>query len=568
MLKRSVTSSIARALAGIVILSVLSTSLALLTLSGSLRDAEMINFAGSLRMQSYRLAWDLDTHSPELEAHLHYYQQSLNAPVLQHLNRFYVPENVRHRYHQLKLSWPLLRADLSSGDPSRYSQHVVRYVGEIDRFVYDLQRYAERKMQLVAMTSAIGFIAIVALAFWTIRLTRRQVVKPLNQLVAASRYIQQGNFNYPPLDTSLANELGLLANTFNRMSGELERHYSELENTVKARTADLMVANQTMTILYEASQALAVSSLGHPTITQVMEIVFTRARLTALTLDAGESWQIALGTPQPDKTWQRLTLQQENQPGGELRWQEGDGQTPAPLMPSVGNLLSRAIWIHQAQKQQQQLLLMEERATIARELHDSLAQALSFLRIQLTLLKRTLDTEQQPAQQIISDFDRALAEAYRQLRELLNTFRLSVDEACLPAALQAMLTPLKQQTTAEIALHCASAFDALTAQQQVHVLQIVREAVLNAIRHANASLIEVICTTQENGDYQIVISDDGCGLITLEEPAGHYGLTIMHERAQRLGGHLQMDTTPAEGTRLQLRFPAQTTETVAHSLPS
>ncbi|MGD8105264.1 nitrate/nitrite two-component system sensor histidine kinase NarQ [Pantoea sp. FN0302] len=564
MLKRSVTSSIARALAGIVILSVLSTSLALLTLSGSLRDAEMINIAGSLRMQSYRLAWDLDRRSPELEAHLRYYQQSLNAPVLQHLNRFYVPQNVRNRYQQLQLSWPLLRADLTSSDPTRYSQHVAHYVSEIDRFVYDLQRYAERKMQLVALTSALGFIAIVALAFWTIRLTRRQVVKPLNQLVTASRYIQQGNFNYPTLDTTLANELGLLANTFNRMSGELERHYSELENTVKARTADLMAAHQTMTILYEASQALAVSSLGHPTITQVMEIVFTRAGLNALTLDAGENWQIALGTPQPDKNWQRLTLQQENQPGGEMRWQEGTRETSAPLMQSVGNLLSRAIWIHQAQKQQQQLLLMEERATIARELHDSLAQALSYLRIQLTLLKRNMNADQQPAQQIVSDVDQGLAEAYRQLRELLNTFRLSVDEACLPAALQAMLTPLKQQTSAEIDLHCSPGFDALTAQQQVHVLQIVREAVLNAIRHANARQIKVSCDTQENGEYQIVISDDGCGLSTVEEPAGHYGLTIMHERAQRLGGSLQLDTTPQQGTRLLLLFPSQTTETVAN----
>ncbi|ARJ42831.1 two-component system sensor histidine kinase NarQ [Pantoea alhagi] len=564
MLKRSVTSSIARALAGIVILSVLSTSLALLTLSGSLRDAEMINIAGSLRMQSYRLAWDLDRRSPELEAHLRYYQQSLNAPVLQHLNRFYVPQNVRNRYQQLQLSWPLLRADLTSSDPGRYSQHVVHYVSEIDRFVYDLQRYAERKMQLVALTSALGFIAIVALAFWTIRLTRRQVVKPLNQLVTASRYIQQGNFNYPTLDTTLVNELGLLANTFNRMSGELERHYSELENTVKTRTADLMAAHQTMTILYEASQALAVSSLGHPTIMQVMEIVFTRAGLNALTLDAGENWQIALGTPQPDKNWQRLTLQQENQPGGELRWQEGTRETSAPLMQSVGNLLSRAIWIHQAQKQQQQLLLMEERATIARELHDSLAQALSYLRIQLTLLKRNMNADQQPAQQIVSDVDQGLAEAYRQLRELLNTFRLSVDEACLPAALQAMLTPLKQQTSAEIDLHCSSGFDALTAQQQVHVLQIVREGVLNAIRHANARQIKVSCDTQENGEYQIVISDDGCGLSTVEEPAGHYGLTIMHERAQRLGGSLQLDTTPKQGTQLLLRFPSQTTETVAN----
>lgn len=87
---------------------------------------------------------------------------------------------------------------------------------------------------------------------------------------------------------------------------------------------------------------------------------------------------------------------------------------------------------------------MEERATIARELHDSLAQTLSFLRIQLTLLRRATDAP--AAQVIIDDFDRTLADAYRQLRELLATFRLNIQEADLNAALEQLLQPLKALT--------------------------------------------------------------------------------------------------------------------------
>ncbi|WP_348265663.1 histidine kinase, partial [Salmonella enterica] len=71
------------------------------------------------------------------------------------------------------------------------------------------------------------------------------------------------------------------------------------------------------------------------------------------------------------------------------------------------------------QKHFQQVLLMEERATIAPELHDSLAQVLSYLRIQLALLKRAIPEVNAGAQSIMAHFSRALNDAYRQLRELL-----------------------------------------------------------------------------------------------------------------------------------------------------
>ncbi|PYB26257.1 histidine kinase, partial [Serratia marcescens] len=263
-------------------------------------------------------------------------------------------------------------------------------------------------------------------------------------------------------------------------------------------------------------------------------------------------WQLNEGEPAPTQAWNTLPITQSDKPLGELRWQP-EAHPPHPhLMQSLANMLGRGVYFNRAQKQHQYLLLMEERATIARELHDSLAQTLSFLRIQLTLLRRAADTP--AAKAIIDDFDRTLADAYRQLRELLATFRLNIQEADLNAALEQLLQPLKALTPARIQLHCRLSSQALNAQQQVHALQIVREAVLNAVKHAGANEITVCCEVNAAGDNVFSIIDDGCGIASLEEPEGHYGLTIMSERAARLGGTLHIQCRSGGGTAVCLTF--------------
>lgn len=552
--KRSVTVSIARALICIVLLSLLSTSLALLTLSGSLRDAEAVNVAGSLRMQSYRLAWDATSDPQLLSQHLQYYQQTLNAPALQHLNHPWVPKEVSNRYHNLLAAWPGLRDELNQGDSQVYQQQVANYVGEIDRFVLGLQRYAELKMHLVAASSFVGFVAIVVLAFWTIRFTRRQVVVPLNALVTASRYVEQGNFAFPTLSVRLDNELGVLAAAFNSMATRLQTQYQQLESRVREKTEDLTEVNRTLSLLYDASQALAINTPGPAVFQHVLSLLLQRERLEAIALNCGDEIGFSAGKVDESLPWHSLPLLQDEQQTGELRWQTHQPNLPAPLMPSLANMLGRTLWIWQTQKQYQQMLLIEERATIARELHDSLAQSLSFLRIQLTLLRRTVDKQDLAAQTIIADFDRALADAYRQLRELLTTFRLSIEQADLVAAMQAMIASLQEQTSASIQFSYQPGLQSLDAQQQVHVLQIAREAVLNAIRHAGAQAIRVIYQRSAQGDHVLSIDDDGIGVASAEEPPGHYGLNIMNERAARLAGTLVIQQQ-AQGTQILLRFP-------------
>ncbi|OUK88185.1 nitrate/nitrite sensor histidine kinase [Escherichia coli] len=523
IVKRPVSASLARAFFYIVLLSILSTGIALLTLASSLRDAEAINIAGSLRMQSYRLGYDLQSGSPQLNAHRQLFQQALHSPVLTNLNVWYVPEAVKTRYAHLNANWLEMNNRLSKGDLPWYQANINNYVNQIDLFVLALQHYAERKMLLVVAISLAGGIGIFTLVFFTLRRIRHQVVAPLNQLVTASQRIEHGQFDSPPLDTSLPNELG-------------------------------HEAKRRLEVLYQCSQALNTSQIDVHCFRHILQIVRDNEAAEYLELNVGDNWRISEGQPNPELPMQILPVTMQETVYGELHWQNSHVSSSEPLLNSVSSMLGRGLYFNQAQKHFQQLLLMEERATIARELHDSLAQVLSYLRIQLTLLKRSIPEDNATAQSIMADFSQALNDAYRQLRELLTTFRLTLQQADLPSALREMLDTLQNQTSAKLTLDCRLPTLALDAQMQVHLLQIIREAVLNAMKHANASEIAVSCVTAPDGNHTVYIRDNGIGIGEPKEPEGHYGLNIMRERAERLGGTLTFSQPSGGGTLVSISF--------------
>lgn len=552
--KRPVSRSLARAFFSIIMLSVLTSAIALLTLASSQRDAEAINIAGSLRMQSYRLGYEMQRTSPSLAEHRAVWQQTLSAPALQKISRWYVPDDVKQRYQQLHLAWQEMDKRIASGDTAWYQSHIEDFVGRIDAFVLALQHYTEHKIQLVILMSLAGGLGILLLAMTTLRRIRRQVVLPLKNLVAASERIEQRAFDTPAPDTHLPNELGQLSRAFNHMSGELHTLYRSLEHSVAEKTRHLNEAHQQLEMLFTCSQALNTGQIDSHCFRHILQIVHDYTQMNYLELRTSDDWRLAEGTESATVQMQSLPVLMQDTLYGELRWQSDTANVSLPLMKSVATMLGRGLYFNQGQKHFQQLLLMEERATIARELHDSLAQVLSYLRIQLTLLKHAVPEENAPAQTIIADFSRELNNAWQQLRELLTTFRLTLNHANLPAALQESLDGLQSQTQAKLTLDCRLSSLALDAQKQVHLLQIVREAVLNAIKHAEASEITVSCITATDGTHTVTIRDNGIGIGEASEPPGHYGLNIMRERAGRLGGTLSFSQPPNGGTQVSVRF--------------
>ena len=107
----------------------------------------------------------------------------------------------------------------------------------------------------------------------------------------------------------------------------------------------------------------------------------------------------------------------------------------------------------------------------------------------------------------------------------------------------------------KISLKCSLPSQTFNPQHLVHALQIVREAILNAIKHSKGSFIEIIAHTNDEGENELLIRDDGIGIPSLEEPDGHYGLNIMQERSTQLNAKLSITNRPNGGTEVKISLP-------------
>lgn len=554
----SVTKTIARAMIIILLLSVISALITLFSLYSNLDDAEAINIAGSLRMQSYRLAFDIETQSVLFYDHIVSYERSLYSPTLRAIENWITPDSLVNNYQLLLERWEALHPALLSENKFSYLDEVATYVNQIDIFVYELQKFSQLKLQILSLAYGLVFILILTVVSYVIYFSQKKIVKPLRQLMVASKEVQSGNFSFK-LRIRSQNELGVLAGAFNGMSTELEKYYSELEHKISEKTHRLEHAKNSLEVLYGCQQELSVSHLGEKNFKNILSYLQATEGVTAVRLvvkEAHAEWDLLVGDAD-NSTWHVEPLKIDGDIMGRLEWQFILPCPDQELIANVANILARGLYYNNTQKQTQQLLLMEERATIARELHDSIAQSLSYLKIQTTLLNRSIaKPNMELAGETAKEIDTQLSATYTQLRELLSTFRLTIGKANLEEALQELLKPLEEQTKAKIILENTLASISLRANHQVHVIQLIREAVLNAIKHANASEIKINCHQQERS-VNISIVDNGNGFCTSIEKLNHYGLTIMSERADRLNGELKVFSSPGEGCTVQLLFPLQ-----------
>lgn len=558
--QKSVTSTIVKAMLLILLLSVITTGFAIFTLASSLNDAEAVNVAGSMRMQSYRLANDIQTQSEEYRQHINQFERSLYSSSMKSLQHWSVPSDITQDYYQLIRRWHELKSVLNSQNKSEYLALVAKFVGNIDHFVFKLQRYSEQKLIMLAWVGGVGLGGVLLVSFFVVHFIRREIVRPLRDLVVASEQIQNRIFTVS-LNEGSRTEMGILTRTFNSMAGELGKLYLGLEQAVNEKTLELQNANQSLQVLYQSSQELTASRISQDNFASILRYIVTIDEIEAVKLEIDEEEGMPLILEQGEwgnKNAHSRELKLDSEKLGLLTWVCRQECPDKALMDNFVQILSRSIYYNRAQKQAEQLLLMEERSTIARELHDSLAQSLSYLKIQVSLLKRVMKKLQQEEQQerarsILTDIDQALSQAYTQLRELLTTFRLSIKEGTFGQALAEMLNQLGEQTEAKITLDNRLSSIHLDAHQQVHLMQLIREATLNAMKHARARNIHIAC--EESGEQvTVIIEDDGIGFDQQELKHDHYGMSIMQERAARLNGELTVNSSPTQGCRIILTY--------------
>ncbi|MES9963462.1 MAG: histidine kinase [Candidatus Sedimenticola sp. 20ELBAFRAG] len=231
------------------------------------------------------------------------------------------------------------------------------------------------------------------------------------------------------------------------------------------------------------------------------------------------------------------------------------------LLDTIGNHLGIAIAKQRSDEEAHRLSIIQERTALAHELHDSLAQTLASLRFQVRMLEETQELEN-VGPKSRSELDRirnALDEAHNELRELLNNFRAPVDQRGLAPALEKLAQRFRQETGIPIFFQKSCRQINLGASEEMQILRIVQESLVNVRKHAQAHTVRVLLTCQGDNEYTVLIEDDGVGFENASpsgNPGEHIGLSIMEERAHRLGASIRIESEPGEGTRVELIYNA------------
>ncbi len=227
------------------------------------------------------------------------------------------------------------------------------------------------------------------------------------------------------------------------------------------------------------------------------------------------------------------------------------------ILNTIGSHLGMAVAKQRSDTEARRLSIVEERTSLAHELHDSLAQTLASLRFQVRMLEETLqDAGATPkAQQEAARIHNGLDEAHDELRELINSFRAPLDQRGLVPALGKLVERFNQETGIAAFFQPDCLKTDLDTNQEMQALRIVQESLANIRKHAQAHTIRVLLRCRSPGTYLILVEDDGVGFegsAPKGNPGEHIGLSIMQERARRIGGELSIESEPGEGTRVEL----------------
>lgn len=229
------------------------------------------------------------------------------------------------------------------------------------------------------------------------------------------------------------------------------------------------------------------------------------------------------------------------------------------LLATIGQHIGVAIAKYRSDHEARRLSILDERSSLAHELHDSLAQTLASLRLQVRMLADALAGYAIPdeAQADLWRIRNGIDEAHGELRELLASFRAPLDRRGLMPTLEEITRRFGQRTGIHAAFQMGCRPFDLSAAEELQIMRIVQETLTNVRKHAQAQTVRVLLTREQTGEYVLLIEDDGVGFSTPRRsghPGEHIGLSILEERARRIGAALNIESEPGEGTRVELVF--------------
>lgn len=575
--------------------------------------AAAVNEAGRMRMQAYRMALSVGTGQQQrLPEQVTEFRRSIDQ--LRHGDPerpLFVPwdDEVRARFAAVERDWAGFQARwLGAGAPAdteALHRDTTAFVADVDALVQAIETHMSHWTALLHLAQLAMMALAVIGASVLIYTGYLFVLEPVGTLKQAIRRMQHGDFS-ARVERVSSDEFGTLAEGFNGMAEHVQSMYRHLEARVAEKTAELQEKRERLEALYGIT-----SLVGNVTTLQELAQGFVqRVRAVAKADAAALRWSdetnerylilASEGLPQamldaehcvqagdchcgatgPDTTLRVIPIR-EAKPARMPHCARAGFETIVSIpirlhdrlmgevdlfyhaqcdVTSAERSLLEALTAHLAAAMdnirllalEKEAAVSQERSFIARELHDSIAQSLAFLKIQVQLMQDALDADNPvQAQGVLLEIDAGVRESYADVRELLVHFRTRANAEDIEPALLTTLRKFEQQTGIPAVLHMQGSALPLAPDLQIQVLHIIQEALSNARKHASAS--QVWLDVQQQPQWRFEVRDNGAGFdSTRGQDETHVGLRIMSERAQRIGAMLEVMSRPGRGTSVVL----------------
>jgi two-component system nitrate/nitrite sensor histidine kinase NarX len=526
---------------------------------------------------------------------------------------------VRARYARVVSHWQALRARYLAGRPAVRRVETDAYVADIDALVTAIEERLDFWSDLLhtAQLAMAGLVVLgTMLMFFAAYLL---VLDPVGRLGRGVAALARGDYT-TRVDVGSSDELGDLAQGFNSMAGELQRAHAELEQRVRMKTADLQTERHRLAALYEISalvaRAQSLDELAETFTRSVQRIAGADAAALRWTDEAAQRYLLLAGEGMPESLTEAercllpgacycgragadagpqvvrfadrtaaeagrgaeadaaacaragfralvsvpVAAQQRLLGELDLLYRRDDGVDPEQhaLLTALAGHLAAAMESLRSAALEREAVVARERNLLARELHDSIAQALAFMKIQLQILRTAIaSTDATRVAAAVDELDAGVRESLADVRELLLHFRTRTQAQDIEPALRSTLQKFELQSGVQTRLEFNGRGQPLDPDIQVQVLHILLEALSNVRKHARAAQVAVAVSSDPH--WRFAIRDNGVGF----DPGGggadalaHVGLQIMQERAANIGATLRIDAAPGRGVEVVLQLGA------------
>jgi len=556
-------------------------------------DAQAINLSGSMRMKTYHIGLALKHDPLSVNSLIKKLDDTWTNSLFSHVRSSKEQTGLTNALflgsdHWFNTVRPLIKA---TPENNNLYALLTKQVALTDNLVNQFQKEAESKIRDLRTFQLMAFLLTTLVGCLIFYLLKNRVETPLRRLSLAAEKIRDGHIEQD-IHIEGKDELSMLAATFNQMSQSINETYKQLETRVEERTADLQRSNTVLTFSFGlARKMLDLQTKGfdyQETLQDLAKVLKLQDMELCLFTSEGERPYFHIDPHKDDaklctKTScdtckasepfnsvetlgfsSKFPISRNNRQYGVIKVKRLDGtslpQWQDQLLRSSADQIAIALSLQETKEQEHRLAMLSERTVIARELHDSLAQSLSYLKIQVTRLQKSHNMEKFDLQQpIIDELREGLSSAYRHLRELLTTFRLKIDDEGLEGAIHQTVNQLKARSEMNIQLNYALKNVPLSPSEEIHLLQILREASQNATNHSHGNNLEISLSQREDKDIELIVKDDGIGLPEEPEKLNHYGLAIIKERSRHLNAELSVNSTQENNahkgnTEIKLQF--------------